>query len=85
MFNTNLRSAADYELMLRFCLRYGVVPSYLPYTMVQMRAGGVSNASLWHRLRANQEDRKAWKVNGLACPPYTRLLKPLRKVSQWLG
>ena len=44
--------------------------------------GGVSNASLKNRIRANLMDRKAWRVNELKPKPWTIPLKPLRKVGQ---
>ena len=40
LFNTDLRSAADYELMLRILLKYGVPAHYIPRVIVKMRAGG---------------------------------------------
>lgn len=83
LFNTALGSAADYELMLRFLLRNGLRASYLPHVLVHMRAGGISNRSLLNRLRANANDRRAWRVNHLTPAPWTMLLKPLRKISQW--
>jgi hypothetical protein len=51
---------------------------------VRMEVGGVSNASWRHRLRANREDRKAWELNGLRPWPWTRWLKPLRKLGQFI-
>jgi glycosyltransferase involved in cell wall biosynthesis len=84
LFNTDLRSAADYELMLRILLRYDVPAYYIPRVIVKMRAGGVSNASLRNRLRANREDRLAWKLNGLRPYFFTLYLKPLRKITQFI-
>ena len=83
-FNTTLRSAADYELMLRFCYKHRAPTAYLPEVLVKMRAGGMSNASLKHRLLANREDSRAWELNDLRRPLLLPLLKPLRKVPQWL-
>jgi hypothetical protein len=51
--------------------------------MVFMRTGGISNASLSNRLRANREDMKAWKVNGLQPRIYTVYLKPVSKILQY--
>ncbi len=84
LFNTELGSAADYELMLRFLLKYRVNTKYIPRVLVHMRTGGVSNASLGDRLRANKMDRKAWEVNGLDPKPWTLIMKPLRKIGQWV-
>lgn len=83
LFNLDLGTAADYELMLRFLLKYRIRCAYLPEVLVCMRVGGASNRSLSARLKANRMDRKAWEVNGLRPYPWTIPLKPLRKISQW--
>ena len=85
MFNLSLRSAADYELMLRFIHRHGMTLTYLSETLVLMRAGGVSNASFNHRIRAHREDWKAWRMNGYHPSLFTMLAKPLRKLPQFLS
>jgi glycosyltransferase len=84
LFNTSLRSAADYELILRILLKYGMSVVYIPRVIVKMRAGGMSNATLWNRIRANKEDRMAWKINGLQPYFFTLYMKPLRKISQFI-
>jgi glycosyltransferase involved in cell wall biosynthesis len=83
-FNTSLKSAADYELMLRFIHVNKIRLCYLPLFTVKMRVGGKSNQSLLNRLIANKEDRRAWELNGLPVKFYTFLLKPLRKVFQFI-
>ncbi|MBZ5858010.1 glycosyltransferase family 2 protein [Flavihumibacter profundi] len=84
VFNTSFRSAADYEIMLRFLVRYDIPATYLPEVIVKMRAGGISNAGLANRYRANREDRRAWRVNGLTPYFFTFFLKPVRKLPQYL-
>lgn len=84
LFNTDLGSAADYEIMLRFLVKYGIQAAYIPEVLVKMRTGGVSNASVKNRLAANIMDRKAWEVNGLKPYPWTLWMKPVRKIGQWL-
>ena len=83
-FNLEMGTAADYELMLRFLLKYGLVCRYIPRILVKMRTGGVSNASLANRLRAHSHDHRAWRVNGLRPAPWTLYLKPLSKIVQYL-
>jgi glycosyltransferase len=83
LFNLELGSAADYEIMLRFLLKHRIRVAYIPEVMVHMRTGGTSNASVGNRLRANRMDRKAWEVNGLRPYPWTLPAKPLRKIPQW--
>jgi glycosyltransferase involved in cell wall biosynthesis len=84
VFNLKLRSAADYELMLRFLLKNKVSPAYLPEVIVKMRTGGMSNASLKNRLRANKEDREAWRLNAIQPLFFTLFLKPFRKIFQYV-
>jgi glycosyltransferase len=75
--------AADYEFLLRACLKFGKKLAYLPGIVVHMRVGGISNASIKNRLRANAEDRLAWKTNGLKGGFLASFLKPLRKITQF--
>lgn len=85
VFNTNFRTSADYELMLRFIHKNKIKTVYLEKFIVKMRMGGQSNASLNNRVKANHEDRKAWQVNGLKPYFFTLYLKPLRKIKQFLA
>ena len=84
-FNTTLTSAADYELMLRFLLKNEIKPAYLQEVLVKMRQGGKSTGSIINRLIANREDRLAWRLNGLKPRFFTLILKPLRKINQFIG
>ena len=83
VFDVSFKSAADYELMLRFIHKHQVKIAYLPLVFVKMRVGGKSNVSLKNRLKANLEDRRAWKVNGIRPHLLTLIYKPLRKLSQF--
>ena len=83
-FNLELKSAADYEIMLRFIHKYECSISYLPRVVVRMRIGGVSNVSIKNRLKANREDKRAWEMNELKPKPYTLIFKPLSKVLQFV-
>lgn len=84
LFNTNLKTSADYELMLRILLKYRLKAAYLPMVLVKMREGGLSNSSFRHRLKANREDRLAWKLNGLKPYFFSLYLKPIRKIFQYV-
>ncbi len=84
LFNPELGTSADYELMLRFLFRYRVSTAYIPEVMVCMRTGGVSGASIAARVKANLMDRRAWWINDLRPKPWTLWLKPLRKLPQYI-
>ena len=83
-FNTSFKNSADYELMLRLIYKHRITVVYLSEILVYMREGGQGNASIKNRLRANKEDRLAWSANGLKPPFMLRLLKPLRKLPQFI-
>jgi glycosyltransferase involved in cell wall biosynthesis len=82
-FNTKLRLSADYELMLRMIHKNKIKLAYLPKVVVKMRMGGASNVSFFVRLKANIEDKMAWKLNGMKPGLFTRFLKPASKIMQY--
>jgi len=83
LYNTQLKSAADYEMILRLLHKHAITVSYLPNILVKMRIGGISNANLINRMKANREDGRAWQLNNLEEPMFVRLFKPLQKVRQF--
>ena len=85
IFNISLKTAADYELMLRMLHKHQVPSTYLNRVIVKMRVGGMSNVSLMNRYKANREDKKAWEINDLKPAAYTFLFKPMRKIVQFFG
>ncbi len=84
IYNLKLKSAADYELMLRMLHKHNISTTYLPRVITKMRVGGQSNVTLANRLKANKEDRMAWTMNGLKPGPFTLTAKPIRKIGQFL-
>lgn len=83
-YTLELRSAADYEFMLRVIHKHKIQLRYLPEVIVRMRVGGASNVSLKNRIKANREDKRAWEMNGLKPSALTFIRKPLSKVGQWM-
>jgi glycosyltransferase len=82
-YNLQYRSAADYDLILRFLFKYKIKTAYLPQVLVKMRVGGLSNQSFKNRKRANKEDYQALKSNGVSFPFIVSIIKPLRKLGQY--
>ncbi|MEZ2334103.1 glycosyltransferase family 2 protein [Mucilaginibacter sp. RCC_168] len=83
-YNPGHGSAADYELMLRLMYLHQVKSFYLKKVMVNMRAGGISSKNLRNRIKAWQFDLLAMRQNKLPFPLLTLILKPLRKIVQFL-
>lgn len=84
-FDTTLKYAADYELMLRFMFKQQIKTCYIPQNLVVMKSGGKSNVSFQNRWTINREDRKAWRINDLQPHLFTLILKPLRKLTQYIN
>ncbi len=84
IYNLRLRSSADYELMLRMLHKHNISVVYLPEVITKMRVGGQSNVTLLNRIKANKEDKLAWSINDLTPGPLTLIMKPVRKISQFL-
>ena len=83
LFNLNLSTSADYELMLRMLEVHHLSCNYIPKTITSMRVGGASNSSLKNRLIANRNDKKAWTIHPINPFWFTFILKPLRKLPQF--
>ncbi|MEE1945117.1 glycosyltransferase family 2 protein [Pedobacter sp. KR3-3] len=83
-YSLNFGTAADYELMLRFLYRYQVKAVFLDELMVNMRVGGMSNASMKHRYHALVNDYRALKANQVPISLLTLAFKKLSKISQFL-
>ena len=83
LFNLNLSTSADYELMLRMLEVHHLSCNYIPKTITSMRVGGASNSSLKNRLLANRNDKKAWTIHPINPFWFTFILKPLRKLPQF--
>mgnify|MGYP001173050667 CR=1 FL=1 len=83
LYNTDLKTASDYEMILRLLYKHRLNVVYLPEIMVNMRMGGESNKSFWNRINANKEDSLAWTKNKLTRPMFVRFKKPLQKLRQF--
>jgi glycosyltransferase involved in cell wall biosynthesis len=83
-YSLNYGSAADYELMLRFIHSNKANVFHLNKVMVKMVIGGVSNKSLSNRVKAMRFDLRAMRNNDILLPVITLILKPLRKILQFL-
>lgn len=83
-YRNDLGTAGDYEFILRAFLIKKIEAKYIPSILVKMRRGGVSNGSLRKRLNANFNDRRAWEVNNIQPFLLFAILKPVRKIFQYL-
>jgi glycosyltransferase involved in cell wall biosynthesis len=83
-FTLDYRAAGDIEWMMRLFSRPLLHAHYIPQVLVEMDAGGVSNAGLKAYLRTNRDVWRACTLLGI--PPATFVLgKIVRKIPQWLN
>lgn len=64
-YNTSYRIAADFEMMVRLCIKQKIACKFFDRVSVVMRAGGISNSGYRARLRLNREIIRACRENGL--------------------
>ena len=82
-FDSRMRVAADYELMMRCLVQVAVRTSYVPQLLVRMRLGGASNASIRALVRKSREDlhvMRRHRIGGW----FTLICKNLRKLPQFI-
>ena len=82
-YETHYFTASDYEFMARYLFYFRISSYYIPRLIVKMRTGGMSNVTLYQRLRANRRDYLAMKRNRIPFPFIVSLLKPLIKLHQF--
>lgn len=83
-YETHYFSASDFELMTRYLYKHRISSHYLPELIVKMRKGGMSNGSFKKHFRANRRDYLALKRNEVPLPFVVSLIKPLRKLPQYV-
>jgi glycosyltransferase len=84
MFDTNLKFAADYDLMFRF-LKIKNYPSfYYNQRIIKMRIGGATSKNIKNIIKQNIEIYKIWKSNSVSMPFYTFPLKLINKLKQYV-
>nr|WP_256484283.1 glycosyltransferase family 2 protein [Mucilaginibacter flavidus] len=84
VYSLRFGTAADYELMLRFLYAGKLTAVYLDKVLVKMRTGGKSNQSLTSRLKGLFHDFRAMRHNRIFLPIFTIIMKPMRKIRQYI-
>lgn len=84
LFNSEMKLAADYELMLRIFKKFKFKSVYLSRLLVKMRLGGSTNKSLKNIVNGNLEILKAWKINDLSSPVFLMPKRMMKRLSQFI-
>lgn len=77
-------TAADYDLMVRFIHFRKVKAFHIKKVMIKMEHGGISNKSYTNRVKALYNDFKIMRNNGILIPIVAIILKPMRKIMQFV-
>jgi glycosyltransferase len=83
-FNSGMKIAADYDIVLRFISKYKISVGYINEVLVKMRLGGKSNKSMMNIIKKSKEDYAAMKTNGLPNPLFSLFMKNFRKIPQFI-
>ena len=84
LYRTDLKIAADYEMILRLFYKHKIRTHYLPITTYLMTLGGASNKNLKNILQKSKEDFRAMSLNSIPFPSFTLFCKNIRKLPQFL-
>lgn len=84
IYSLKFGTAADYELMLRYMYSSKLNAEHVDKVLVKMRVGGKSNQSIASRIKGLFHDFRAMRHNHIVFPVFTLILKPLRKISQYI-
>ena len=83
-YNLSFKIAADYEFMIRAFRANGFKLIFINKFLVRMRMGGASNKSIKNIIQGNKEIHRSWKLNGLSFPGKLLLVRPIKKIAQYL-
>lgn len=83
-YSLDFKIAADYDMCVRLFHNRKIQSQYIPMDFVTMRSGGISNASIKHRLLTTYEDVKACRRNGLYTNALMISVKYFSKIFEFL-
>jgi glycosyltransferase involved in cell wall biosynthesis len=84
VFRTDLKIAADFDILARFLYTHKISYSYMQDILVKMRVGGVSTGGLKSKMLLNKEVLQVCKDNGIKTNIFKILLKYPQKILEVL-
>lgn len=83
MYDDTYKIAGDFELMLRFLEINKIKSKYLPYNMVNMKIGGVSNSSIKNKIEILREEFRAFEENNIKFNKLFYLFHKAKKLKEF--
>lgn len=84
VYCTDYQISADFELLVRFLHGARLQYRYLPHSLVAMRSGGTSNATLRRRMTLNRETLRACRANGIPTSMARLSMRYFRKMWEFV-
>lgn len=83
-YRTDLKIAADFELLVRFLYKEKLKYKYLPIDFMKMRLGGKSTASFKSNITLNREILQSCKEHGIYTNSFLIYLKYFEKIWEFV-
>ena len=80
-YRIGVEVSADFELMLRFLVKYGISNRYMDRRIVKMRYEGASTESVWNIIKGNRNIIRSFRMNGLKCKRFYIIRRIAPKLS----
>ena len=84
LYNTSLKIAADFEMMLRLIEKEKIELAYIQDTIVKMRTGGASNKSIINIAHTYFQNRRSFILNEVKYPIFYPVIRYFSKIKQYL-
>lgn len=84
LYRTDLKIAADFELLVRFLYKEKLKYKYMPLDFMKMRLGGKSTASFKSNITLNKEILRACKEHGIYTNTLLIYLKYFEKIWEFV-
>ena len=78
------RIAGDFELMLRFFEKHNINAKYIPYNLINMKIGGISNSGLKSKLKILSEEFRAFKENEISLNKILYIIHKAKKIKEFI-
>lgn len=83
LYDDSYKIAGDFELMLRFLEKHNIRSKYIPRTLVNMKAGGASNAGIKSKLDILKEEFRAFDQNNIPLNKLSYILHKSKKIKEF--
>ena len=70
--------------MLRFFEKHNINAKYIPYNLINMKIGGISNSGLKSKLKILSEEFRAFKENEISLNKILYIIHKIKKIKDFI-